>query len=273
MTGGKKDIVVEIAHRPEEAMGEIVQREGAAIFLVVSGTATVELNFASFSVHKDSLVFVAPMSTVSFSSRSGDFAFSYIFFTLAVAEAMTVGFDPTLFSFITEYPVVEVAGPDVRFLSELMAGVNHVMRHSRGEHRMQIAENMLQCFYLELYDRSKERLALRSNKVSNKEKIFMQFIALVQQYASTEREITFYAGRLCICNRYLSSAVRSQTGRTPKDFIDSHCLQEIKRRLQSSDDSLQSIALQMHFPDQSFLSRYFKKLSGMTPTEFRASKW
>ena len=266
-----KHITVEIGHRPTLPMGKMVQRNGAAIVMVTGGKATIELNFSRYTIAVRHLLFLAPLSTLRFVECSDDFTLSYVFFTPAVAEAITTGLDPTLFALITQFPVAEIRPDDEIFLTQLMAGVRHVIDHSNGEHRMQIAQNMLQCFYLELYDRTKDRFAPKANAVSSQENIFVRFVALVQQYAATERDIAFYADHLCICNRYLSGVVRRQTGKTAKDFIDGRCLQEIKRRLLSTQDSLQAIALQMHFPDQSFFSRYFKKLSGMTPTQFRAS--
>ena len=42
-------------------------------------------------------------------------------------------------------------------------------------------------------------------------------------------------------------------------------------RLRTTNDSMQEIAFQLNFPDQSFFSRYFKKHTGITPAEYRQS--
>ena len=42
-------------------------------------------------------------------------------------------------------------------------------------------------------------------------------------------------------------------------------LLEIKMLLQSTDLSVQEIAYRLHFPDQSYLGRYFKKHTGESP--------
>ena len=57
-----------------------------------------------------------------------------------------------------------------------------------------------------------------------------------------------------------------------KEFIDRSVLLEIKMLLQSTDLSVQEIAYRLHFPDQSYLGRYFKKHTGESPTEYRNTK-
>jgi AraC-like DNA-binding protein len=44
---------------------------------------------------------------------------------------------------------------------------------------------------------------------------------------------------------------------------------EIKSLLQTSNLSVQEIAYRLHFPDQSYLGRFFRKHTGQSPTAFR----
>ena len=66
--------------------------------------------------------------------------------------------------------------------------------------------------------------------------------------------------------------VRNIAHSSAKEFIDRSVLLEIKMLLQSTDLSVQEIAYRLHFPDQSYLGRYFKKHTGESPTEYRNTK-
>ena len=66
--------------------------------------------------------------------------------------------------------------------------------------------------------------------------------------------------------------IQDLTGHTPKELIDTRCIQEIKMLLRTTDLTMQEIALRLDFPDQSFFSRYFKKNTGMTPAEYRTAR-
>ena len=102
--------------------------------------------------------------------------------------------------------------------------------------------------------------------------LFHRFVALVHEHSAQQREVSFYADKLCISTRYLSTIVRNIAHSSAKEFIDRSVLLEIKMLLQSTDLSVQEIAYRLHFPDQSYLGRYFKKHTGESPTEYRNTK-
>lgn len=61
-------------------------------------------------------------------------------------------------------------------------------------------------------------------------------------------------------------------GRTPKQLIDEQLTAEIKVLLDDPHLSVTEIAQHFNFPDQSYLSRFFKKNTGLSPKEFRNQK-
>lgn len=267
------DICVYTDCCPEASKGSIVEQDRGAFVLVRSGWAQIEIDFKPYHISSNSLLLLIPASRLQLLERSSDFMVSYVTFSEAVSREVTAGFDPTFICFQKEYPVATVTDDDAIFIGHQIMGIRHVMEKNPGEHQMQIVKNMIQCFYLQLYDRTKENYAtLAANRSGSQEHLFMRFLILVYKHADKERDLPFYADRLCITTRYLSAIVHNQTGRTAKAFIDSHCVQQIKRLLRTTDEPLQHIALRLGFPDQSFFSRYFKKLTGVTPSEFRTQQ-
>jgi len=55
-------------------------------------------------------------------------------------------------------------------------------------------------------------------------------------------------------------------------LIDHTALIEIQMLLRNTDLSVQEIAYQLHFPDQSYLGRFFRKHTGLSPTAYRQMK-
>lgn len=99
--------------------------------------------------------------------------------------------------------------------------------------------------------------------------LFHRFVSLVHDCCIEEREVSFYADKLCISTRYLSAIVRRTTHQSAKELIDKIVIMEIKVLLQNTTLPIQEIAYKMHFPDQSYLGRYFKKHTGISPSAFR----
>ena len=93
---------------------------------------------------------------------------------------------------------------------------------------------------------------------------------LVHENCIAEREVTFYANKLCISTKYLTGICKSVTGEAAKKLIDDFSILEIKVLLQSTELTIQEIADRLGFPDQSYLGRYFKRHEGMSPKEYQS---
>lgn len=101
------------------------------------------------------------------------------------------------------------------------------------------------------------------------EQLYQRFETLLRLNYIRERLVSFYASRLCVTPKYLSAAVKRQTGRTAQQCIDDYVVTECKALLLSTDMTIQQIADKMNFPSQSVFGKYFKRLVGISPRAYR----
>lgn len=99
--------------------------------------------------------------------------------------------------------------------------------------------------------------------------IFDRFIELVNQYCRQQRQLAFYAQRMCITERYLGTVVKQTSGVTAKEWIDRAVITTARVMLRHSDRQVVQIADELNFPTASFFCKYFKRLTGETPQEYR----
>ncbi len=97
------------------------------------------------------------------------------------------------------------------------------------------------------------------------------FMKLVHIHYMHERSVTFYADKLYITPKYLSLLVKEATGRSAARWIDDFVLMEAKNMLRFSGKSIQQIAYTLNFSNQSSFGKYFKHLTGMSPTQYQKS--
>ncbi len=113
------------------------------------------------------------------------------------------------------------------------------------------------------------------SKVDDKSRMLAlchRFLALVHEYAATEHGVDFYSGRLCITPRYLNRiTVKYVDGQSPKKIIDDQLVAEIKVRLCDPSLSVTEIAADLNFSDQTYMSAFFRRMTGMSPIEYRRS--
>lgn len=73
-----------------------------------------------------------------------------------------------------------------------------------------------------------------------------------------EHLVPFYADQLNITTQYLSSVIKSLTGRTPSQFIFERLYCEARALLDHPDLSIKEIAELLHFSDQSAFGKFSK---------------
>ena len=110
------------------------------------------------------------------------------------------------------------------------------------------------------------------SSVSREQQLFTDFIQLVSQYATQEHNIDFYARRLFLSPRYMSTLVKQVSGKAAKQWIDDAIITRVKVELRHTNKSAAQIADQMNFPNSSFFCKYFKRMTGMTTQSYRSAK-
>ena len=137
----------------------------------------------------------------------------------------------------------------------------------------QLELNFLQSMFLWIFSSIPETYVSVARSYTRKQLLFHRFMHLIHEHAAQEHQVAFYAEKLCITPRYLNEITASAVnGKTPKDFIDEQLTAEIKVQLNNPDLSIAEIAANCQFPDSSYLSRFFKKHTGISPKEFRGKR-
>ncbi len=151
----------------------------------------------------------------------------------------------------------ETAGPESEFSAEIIGGliagtiykVGEILQHYLAEHP-ELDEPA--------HNRAKE--------------YFTQFTQLLNEHYKQERSVGFYARQLCITPKYLTTLIKRISGRSVSEWIDNFVILEAKTLLKYSNMSIQEIAYYLNFPNQSFFGSYFKRNTGMSPSQYKAKQ-
>lgn len=99
--------------------------------------------------------------------------------------------------------------------------------------------------------------------------LFGRFAALLDKYCHERREAQFYADKLCITTSYLYKICHKIQHQTPKEIINAQTVNELKGYLTGTDLSIKDLAREFHFEDPSYLCRFFRRMTGRSPMEYR----
>lgn len=165
---------------------------------------------------------------------------------------------------VQKNPILEISSDIISFntyYKVLLHAVKSPIKSYRFETAQHLTMSMLY-FYI-------RNLVKIENDKKRKEVIFDNFCEELRKYFSINRTIPFYSGRLGVSPKYLNDIVKEKTQITANDYIDKVTVTECKALLSSTEMSIQRISMLMNFSSYSGFGKFFKRMTGMSPTEYR----
>ena len=132
-------------------------------------------------------------------------------------------------------------------------------------YRKEITQGLLMALFYEIYNIYQGHDEQERKPKSRKEDLFERFIRSITESYKNERSVSFYADKMFLTAKHLSTVVKEVSGKTAGEWIDSLVILEAKALLKSSELSIQEIADELHFAYQSFFGKYFKHHAGLSP--------
>lgn len=106
---------------------------------------------------------------------------------------------------------------------------------------------------------------------SRANQLFYQFAQLLSINYIRRMPVSWYANEMAITPKYLTFICRQAAGKTPSALIDEVTMQEIKKRLEDSNDTVKEIAYSMNYRNISSFCKFFRQQAGMSPLRYRQS--
>lgn len=113
------------------------------------------------------------------------------------------------------------------------------------------------------------KLSTAHNLLNRRQEIAMMFKRLVHKNFKKQKLISFYADKLAVSTNYLNRCVFSVFNKSSKEVILEVCIMHSQILLFESNKSISDISYELDFTDPSYFSRIFKKVVGLSPTEYR----
>lgn len=102
------------------------------------------------------------------------------------------------------------------------------------------------------------------------QRLSSRFYEAVVEHLSEHHSVNYYAGLFCLSPKYFSDLIKKETGYSAKYWIANHLAKEAKLLLSNRKDlNIKQISDMLGYEDQASFTRHFKKMTGMSPTEFR----
>lgn len=241
------------------------------IALCTKGQVEYSLDTQSHTVRPGELLVVSERHVVNNYASSPDFEglamiLSVDFFREVINNVADLS---AVFLLARSKPVMALSEHEMRIFTNYFYTIKDRIESVNNHFRKALVRTLLLALLYDMSNVVYQFQQTTDQRLKRGDIIFTRFIKMVEENCGRERRVSWYAGQLGITPKYLSETVKEVSRRTPNEWIDNYVIVELRVLLKNTTKSIKQITEEMHFPNQSFLGKYFKEHVGVSPSEYR----
>ena len=240
------------------------------VLLCNGGDGYGAINLRPIHLQKDSLLIALP-SQIAESNVDENFKGTFLVMSEHFLSRLNIG-DAYLFHKQVEnnplYQLDERTATTFRSLIEL---VHNIMLSGDDSSGMEEIFSLISRLFFILISRVVNPASDAQETGQRHGEVMMQFLQLLRQHYRDHRDVGFYADKMNISAKYMTTLVKKASGKPAIQWIEDYVILDAKAQLSSTVNTIQQIAFDLNFPSQSLFGRYFKRAVGMSPSDYRIS--
>lgn len=250
-----------------------IKTEYYRIALIRAGSATFTIGLETFQPVRDTIVVGFPGQIFSLQHPTDDFFALYMLFSdNFIGETLLQKNYRNQFPFLSYsgvqcFPINEEEAADIEMI---IISMNKEIK-ARKAHTAQVIRLYIQLIFI-IASRNYSRIIIEAKGAEDKISVlYTRFVKLVSEHFLSVKKVAEYARMLHISSDHLNRTIKAHSGRTAHELIDEMLLREAKAYLLHSQLSIAEIAYTLDFSDPSHFNKFFRKLTGCTPVQFRSA--
>lgn len=174
----------------------------------------------------------------------------------------------------TSNEALHLSTEEIAIFRDVLSMIQQELSHSIDKHTRELIVSNIELllnYCLRFYDRQ----FITREEINHT--VVKKFTALLDDYIEKKayREglptVAYFADKCCYSAKYFGELVKTETGRTAKDYINSRLLRAAKQLLADDTLNVTQVSQQLGFEYPQHFVRFFKTQTGKTPSDFRKS--
>lgn len=172
----------------------------------------------------------------------------------------------------TSNEALHLSVAEIEIFRGVLSMIQQELNRSIDKHSKELIVNNIELllnYCLRFYDRQ----FITREEINHS--VVKKFTALLNQYIANQAQqegfpsVAYFADKCCYSPKYFGELVKTETGRTAKDFISDRMLSAAKQLLNDESLSIKAISQQLGFEYPQHFVRFFKAKTGQTPSDYR----
>lgn len=242
------------------------------IVACLEGKMSISINSKRYTVHANELLFCVPNMILNDCMMSPDLKGSVLCLSpRVIQETMRAENELWNKAFrIKENPVIHVDQEGVRLFQAYSTVMKMRIKANQRAYRKEVMTSLVRASLYEILSELSEYVnSTDGGMIQQKDLLFKRFVELLISCEVKPRSVTWYADKLYVTPKYLSTICKLVSGKTAFEWINEYVMSDIHHQLKYSDRSIKEIADYLDFPNISFFGKYVKQHTGYNPTDYR----
>lgn len=240
------------------------------VLLCNGGNGYGAINLHPIHLQKDTLLVALP-SQIAESNVDENFKGTFLVMSEHFLSRLNIG-DAYLFhKQVENNPVYQLDERTATTFRSLIELVHNIMLSGDDSSGMEEIFSLISRLFFILISRVVNPASDAQETGQRHGEVMMQFLQLLRQHYRDHRDVGFYADKMNISAKYMTTLVKKASGKPAIQWIEDYVILDAKAQLSSTVNTIQQIAFDLNFPSQSLFGRYFKRAVGMSPSDYRIS--
>ena len=239
------------------------------VIICIKGTTEGSINMKPYVTNGSCFITIMHDQIIEYKSISEDFSGLFIVMSRKFTDSLILNAHERLplMLAVLDNPVTPLNEESLKGMISYFDMLKRVAKEKDHPYRLEVAQHLTLAFF---YGASVEFHKLMNvRKKTHHEILVENFLKLVQNHHKEQRGLEFYADKLCLTPKHVSKIIKETSSKTANEWIDEHVALEAKALLKSTNMTIQQISEELNFPSQSFFGKYFKRVTRMSPKEYK----
>ena len=260
-------------HAMPTASQGVVQIDMCVIVVCTNGRMKMMINGERYAMEKNSVMVVRPNALIKDFLFSPDFEGSILCLSdRIILECLSEGKLWSRAFYFLDNPIVSMDEERRSILQLYQELLQLKINSEQTLYRGEVILSMVRTLLYELLSMAGDNiLSASEGRVNQRDVLFKRFMLLLSSLKVKPRFVAWYADKLCVTPKHLSTVCKQVCGRTALGIIGEYVQIDIHRILKNSDKSVKEVSDYLGFPNISFFGKYCRAHFGLSPRDLRRS--
>lgn len=241
--------------------------DGILFNICIKGRAKITIDYKEYPIDANTMVVILPKHICSISDCSEDLDMRLISVSADFLCHLPITPDFDLLKKIAIQPCVKL---DERKLDDLQKMHSIINRYDSEDKLSRQIQNTLIHSMILMITSSFGSVSLNQDRMFSRQEILVRkFFDLLIDSCETKRSVSYYADKLCVTPKYLTTVIKSVSNHSAQSWINEAVLISAKRYIMTTDLTIHQIADKLHFLTASSFIRFFRIHAGCSPLDYR----